>query len=96
MNHSGEGLLIYRRGKKFLTDFETLRSCLQVELHGDESLERLPLALYSAEENEHRRSKSATIADNLSGKGQRQAKENADLYRFIFLSLVSPETISFT
>lgn len=68
MNHSGEGLLIYRRGKKLLTDFETLRSCLQVELHGDESLERLPLALYSVEENEHRRSKSATIADNLSGK----------------------------
>lgn len=68
MNHSGEGLLIYRRGKKLLTDFETLRSCLQVELHGDESLERLPLALNSVEENEHRRSKSATIADNLSGK----------------------------
>ena len=84
MNHSGEGLLIYRRGKSCYTSFETLGSWLQVELHGDESLERLPLAFIGAEENEHRRSKSATLADNLSGKGQRDKRKKKPIVSVYF------------
>ena len=86
MNHSGEGLLI-RRAKSCYTNFETLRSWLQVELHGDESLERLPLAFIERGGKRAPRSKSATLADNLSGKGQRQAKEKADCIGLFFYPL---------
>ena len=84
MNHSGEGLLIYRRGKSCYTSFETLRSWLQVELHGDESLERLPLAFIERGGKRAPKEQIRYFADNLSGKGQRQAKEKADCIGLFF------------
>lgn len=73
MNHAGEDKTLSTDGAKGV-HLETLRSWDQVELYGDESLERLPhLHKTGGEEREHRRSKSVAPYGIISQvKGQRQ------------------------